>query len=54
LRSDPVGHRWPGGQFGPPLLERGLTVMEFLIALLVIFVIFMVAGWGWRKGRSGV
>ena len=30
------------------------SAMGFLIGLLVIFIIFMVAGWGWRKGRSGV
>jgi hypothetical protein len=30
------------------------VTMEFLIFLLVVFIIFMVAGWGWRKGRSRV
>jgi hypothetical protein len=28
--------------------------MELLIALLVIFLIFLVAGWGWRRGRGGL
>jgi len=27
--------------------------MEFLIGLVVVFIVFMVAGWGWRKGRGG-
>jgi len=26
--------------------------VEFLIGLLIIFIIFLVAGWGWRKGRG--
>jgi len=26
--------------------------MELLLVLLVIFLIFLVAGWGWRKGRG--
>jgi len=26
--------------------------VELLIGLLVIFIVFMVAGWGWRKGRG--
>ena len=29
-------------------------VVELLIFLLVVFLVFLVAGWGWRKGRSGV
>ncbi len=27
--------------------------MGLLITLLVIFLLFMVAGWGWRAGRGG-
>jgi hypothetical protein len=27
--------------------------MGLLITLLVIFLLFMVAGWGWRAGRRG-
>jgi hypothetical protein len=27
--------------------------VEILVGLLIIFVVFMVAGWGWRKGRGG-
>ncbi len=35
------------------LAKRGHPV-GLLIGLLVIFLIFMVAGWGWRKGtRNG-
>jgi hypothetical protein len=40
---------------GHPASPRPSEVLvEFLIWLLVIFLVFMVAGWGWRKGRSGV
>jgi hypothetical protein len=28
--------------------------MELLLFLIVVFLVFMVAGWGWRRGRSGV
>jgi hypothetical protein len=34
--------------------DPGGHPMEFLLFLLVVFIIFMVAGWGWRRGRSGV
>jgi len=27
--------------------------MDFLIWLLLLFIVFMVAGWGWRAGRRG-
>jgi len=26
--------------------------VEFFIGLILLFVVFMVAGWGWRKGRG--
>jgi hypothetical protein len=34
-------------------VER-FRIMELIIFLLVVFVVFLVAGWGWRKGRTGV
>jgi hypothetical protein len=30
------------------------VLMELLLFLVVVFLVFMVAGWGWRRGRSGV
>ncbi len=33
---------------------RSEVVLEFLLFLLVVFLVFLVAGWGWRRGRSGV
>jgi hypothetical protein len=30
------------------------VVMELLLFLVVVFLVFLVAGWGWRRGRSGV
>jgi hypothetical protein len=30
------------------------VLMQLLLFLLVVFLVFMVAGWGWRRGRSGV
>jgi hypothetical protein len=30
------------------------VVMELVLFLVVVFLVFLVAGWGWRRGRSGV
>ena len=27
--------------------------MEIVVGLLVIFLVFLVAGWGWRAARGG-
>jgi hypothetical protein len=38
-----------------PHIRSTLEVtMELLLFLLVVFLVFLVAGWGWRRGRSGI
>ena len=39
------------GRAIPPNSE---VTMELLLFLLVVFLVFLVAGWGWRRGRSGL
>jgi hypothetical protein len=34
--------------------DTGGSHGDLLVFLLVVFLVFLVAGWGWRKGRSGV
>ncbi len=33
--------------------SKGSDAMELILFLLLVFVVFLVAGWGWRRGRNG-
>jgi hypothetical protein len=38
------------GHPGP--VSSSEVLVDFLVWLLILFVIFLVAGWGWRAGRG--
>ncbi|MEA2931681.1 MAG: hypothetical protein QOI56_466 [Actinomycetota bacterium] len=42
-----------GQQTNSKITKGTSEQMGLIITLLVIFLIFAVAGWGWRKGRGG-
>ena len=45
-----LGTTWRAASVHAEQVEEEGTDVELLILLLIIFVIFLVAGWGWRAG----